>query len=309
MPFVPQRQILLGLLLGAAALGVIFYLSGLATTVALGSDARRGFLLVPALPTPLYVLMGFVALSAVCVTLLGTVLRRRKPPEPARKRHIEAIKPTWLTVLTLFTPLVLVLLIMRWLMRHGSQVQEWLAAWRQGLQALPTSLQEGARAFLPEVHSSLTGYALFIIVIVVYGGITVLGLWVLFERQRGFSTDNTEEDRQARRVRKAVASSLQALQRHDDPRQAIIACYARLEHLLEDHGVPATASLTPQEYMGTALRGLDLPLDAFTGLVELFELARYSLHPLGEADRATATTHLETIHAHLAWEAALAPQS
>jgi hypothetical protein len=309
MPFVPQRQILLGLLLGATLLGVVLYLSGLATTVALGNDTRQGFLLVPALPTPLYVLMGLVALSAICVTLLASLFRRKKPEEPMRQRHSEAIKPTWLTALTLFTPLLLVLLIMLWLMRHGSQVQEWLAAWRQGLQALPASLQEGAQTFLPEVHSSLTGYALFIIVIVVYGGITLLGLCVLFERQRGFATDNTGEDRQARRVRKAVTSSLQALQRHADPRQAIIACYARLEHLLEDYGVPATASLTPQEYMGTALRGLDLPLDAFTGLVELFELARYSLHPLDEADRATAAAHLETIHAHLAWEAALASQS
>ena len=41
------------------------------------------------------------------------------------------------------------------------------------------------------------------------------------------------------------------------PRLAIIACYARLEYLLEDHGVPAYHHLTPQEYMGTAVRGLD----------------------------------------------------
>jgi hypothetical protein len=51
--------------------------------------------------------------------------------------------------------------------------------------------------------------------------------------------------------------------------------------------------------MGAALRGLDLPLDAFAGLIRLFELARYSLHPLGDADRRMAIAHLERLTAHL----------
>jgi hypothetical protein len=72
--------------------------------------------------------------------------------------------------------------------------------------------------------------------------------------------------------------------------------------LLEDHGVPAYHHLTPQEYMGAALRGLDLPLDAFAALIRLFELARYSLHPLDDAARTTAITHLERLTAHLEGE-------
>jgi hypothetical protein len=92
---------------------------------------------------------------------------------------------------------------------------------------------------------------------------------------------------------------LQELRLHTDPRQAIIACYARLEHLLEGHGVPAYGHLTPQEYMGAALRDLDLPPDAFAGLVELFELARYSLHPLDDGARARAIAYLERLKAHL----------
>ena len=309
MPYVPQRQILLSLLLGATGLGAVLYISGLASTVSLGNTSRQGFLLIPSLPMPLYLLMVFVALTAICVTVLGSMWRRKKPSEPTRERYIESIKPSWLTALSLFTPLVLLIVVAVWLMRHGSRLQDWLSAWRERLQALPSSLTTGANSLLPTVHSSLTGYALFIIVIVVYGGITLLGLWVLLERRWAPPAEHTQEDRRARRVRQAVTASLQALQRHDDPRQAIIACYAQLEHLLEDHGVPAVASLTPQEYMGTALRGLALPIDAFAGLVELFELARYSLHPLDEAARVTATTHLETIQAHLAWEAALASQT
>jgi hypothetical protein len=79
---------------------------------------------------------------------------------------------------------------------------------------------------------------------------------------------------------------------------------------LEDHGVPADTTLTPQEYMGAALHGLDMasePLtEALANLVQLFELARYSLHPLDDEAKQAAATYLETIKSHLEWEAALA---
>jgi hypothetical protein len=99
-----------------------------------------------------------------------------------------------------------------------------------------------------------------------------------------------------------MQAGLRELHEHTDPRQAIIACYARLEYLLEDHGMPAYHHLTPQEYMGAALRGLDLPHDAFAGLIRLFELARYSLHPLDDAARAAARAHLERLTAHVEGE-------
>jgi hypothetical protein len=51
--------------------------------------------------------------------------------------------------------------------------------------------------------------------------------------------------------------------------------------------------------MGAALHDLDLPTDAFAGLVGLFELARYSLHPLDDRARARAIVHLEQLNAHL----------
>jgi hypothetical protein len=58
--------------------------------------------------------------------------------------------------------------------------------------------------------------------------------------------------------------------------------------------------------MGTALQGLDLPVDAFAGLVELFEEARYSLHALDNTARQMAMTHLTALKTHLEREAAVA---
>jgi hypothetical protein len=53
--------------------------------------------------------------------------------------------------------------------------------------------------------------------------------------------------------------------------------------------------------MGTVLSQLDLPMDAFAGLVALFELARYSVHPLDDSARDAAITYLKTLQMHLEW--------
>jgi hypothetical protein len=144
---------------------------------------------------------------------------------------------------------------------------------------------------------------LFVLAVVIYGGIALVALWVLFEDGALGRGSGVPEDPQLRQVRRAMRAGLRELREHADPRQAIIACYARLEYLLEGHGVPAYHHLTPQEYMGTALRGLDLPQDAFAGLIRLFELARYSLHPLDDAARASATAHLERLTTYVEGQA------
>jgi hypothetical protein len=159
---------------------------------------------------------------------------------------------------------------------------------------------------LRQVDSPLAGYALFAVVLVVYGGLAVLGLWVLFADREHAVTMHTTADPRTRQVRRAVTAGLHALQQHSDARQAIIACYARLEHLLEDYGVPAYHHLTPQEYMGAALQGIPLPARAFADLVSLFEQARYSLHPLDNTARTLAMIHLATIKNHLEGETVLA---
>ncbi len=298
-----HRQITIGLLLGALGLSVGLYLAGLAATLRLGDAATKGFLLVPALPTPLYIAMALVLGVAVSITVLNAFLRRRESPEPVHRRQQEPTRAPWYVPVIM---IVVIALVFIWLLRQGSPLQEWLQFWQNELSELRDSLASGT-SLIQQVPSPVAGYALFVFVIVIYGGIALLGLWVFFDTQRRLpSAPEEEETPQARRVRRAVTAGLRALQQHDDPRQAIIACYAQLEHLLADHGVPADDTLTPQEYMGAALRGVDVPLDAFAGLVQLFELARYSLHPLDEAAKQTAMTHLEAIKSHLQCEADLA---
>ena len=300
----PSRpyRITAGFLLGAAGLSLGLYLSGLAATLRLGDTAAKGFLLVPKLPTPLYIIMAVVVLLCMSITFLNSVLRRRKPPDDNHLRRTEAIKAPWYARLVTLISMLSVPLMLFWLLRQGSPLREVLQQWRQELAAL----QAGSGPPIFQIDSPIAGYALFLVVLLIYGGIAALGIWVLFEGHFAISDVSERESEDVRRVRRAVAAGLRALHEQDDPRHAIIACYAQLEHLLEDHGMPAYAALTPQEYMGAALRGIDVPEDAFAGLVALFEQARYSLHPLHDADKQAAAAHLETIKAHLEWESAIA---
>jgi hypothetical protein len=303
-----RRQVIVGLLLGATLLAVLLYMTGLAATLQLGDAGVRGFLLVPALSTPLYMTMLLVVLAGVGLTLLASILQRRKGPRsPELPRESEAPKPFWQSMLTTLAWLALVGLGLNWLIRHGSEVQQFLERIRTEIGAIRESLGSGSQPLVDQVSSSTAGYALFVTVVVIYGGIALVALWVLFE-ERGYARASTPDDPHVRQVRGAMQAGLRELREHTDPRQAIIACYARLEYLLEDHGVPSYRHLTPQEYMGAALRGLDLPLDAFSGLIRLFELARYSLHPLDDVARAAATSHLERLTAHMEGEAIHAPR-
>jgi hypothetical protein len=295
-----RRPLIIGLLLGAIFLAVLLYVSGLAATLQLGDSGVRGFLLVPALPTPLYLTMLVVVLAAVSLSLLVSILQRRRGPRaPEPIREADTPKPFWQSMLTTLAWVAVVAVCLNWLIRHGREVQTFLERIRSEMGAIREALGAGTLPPLDQVSSPTAGYTLFVIVVAIYGGIALVALWVLFEDGALGRGAEAAEDPHLRQVRRAMQAGLRELREHADPRQAIIACYARLEYLLEDHGVPAYQHLTPQEYMGAALRGLDLPPDAFAGLIRLFELARYSLHPLNDAARAEARTHLERLTAHV----------
>jgi uncharacterized protein (UPF0147 family) len=183
-------------------------------------------------------------------------------------------------------------------MRHGTDLEGLL----ERLRAEAAAAQEllaSTRALVHQVPSSTSGYALFTVVIVVYGGLAVVAVWALLDSRYRMLHQDPAEHPAARRVRRAVQAGLRALQEYQEPRQAIIACYAHLEDLLEDYGMPTYQALTPQEYMGTILLQLELPAEAFAGLVALFELARYSVHALDENAREAALAHLKTLQTHL----------
>lgn len=97
----------------------------------------------------------------------------------------------------------------------------------------------------------------------------------------------------------ALAAGAQALQEDPDPRTAIIGCYAAMERTLADAGSPAQAADTPAEVLARASEGGLVRSEWAATLTGLFRRARYSTHPMTEADRAAALGALAEVRADL----------
>jgi hypothetical protein len=97
----------------------------------------------------------------------------------------------------------------------------------------------------------------------------------------------------------ALAAGERALHEDSDPRAAIIGCYAAMERSLADAGSPPRLADTPGEVLGRATAS-GLVRSAWAGtLTGLFRRARYSSHPMTEADRAAAIGALAQVQADL----------
>ncbi len=298
-----QPQATLLLLLGVAAAGGVLCLYGLVGTLQLGSAHLPGFFLMPTLPPSLVLLMLGVVLTCVGLTVsLGLFHHRKQRRRNVQHVQREALMSSWQVWLSMLVSGFLFCLGLVWLLRHGPHLHRLLERLRAGVFSAQTLLGASIHGLPRQVDSPLAGYTLFFIVLGIYGGLALLALWALVEEWAPSSRSLSQNNAEVRRLERAVAAGIQALHRYKEPRQAIIACYARLEHLLAAHGMPVSPVLTPREWMRIVLQDQEVPAEAFAGLIELFSLARYSLHPLDHTARQRALTYLETIRLHLMQE-------
>jgi Domain of unknown function (DUF4129) len=97
----------------------------------------------------------------------------------------------------------------------------------------------------------------------------------------------------------AVEDSLDDLRREPDARAAIIKIYRNFERALAAAALPRRPWQTPVEFMRAVLGKSPLPPDPIRRLTGLFELARFSQHPVGAAERESAWRSLIAIRAAL----------
>ena len=97
----------------------------------------------------------------------------------------------------------------------------------------------------------------------------------------------------------AVEESLDDLRQEPDARTAILRIYRHFERALAGAAVPRRPWQTPTEFMRAVLGRLPLPTSPVHRLTGLFELARFSRHPVGEAERDSAWRCLSEIRAAL----------
>jgi hypothetical protein len=100
-------------------------------------------------------------------------------------------------------------------------------------------------------------------------------------------------------MQEALLWGQRALLEMDDARAAIIACYLAMEESLARAGTARASAETPDELLGRAARTLLISRGAAAQLTSLFYEARFSSHPLDDAQKGGAQKALAELVAAL----------
>jgi hypothetical protein len=113
----------------------------------------------------------------------------------------------------------------------------------------------------------------------------------------------------AERLVELLDDTLEDLEREPDPRRAVIAAWARMERGLAAAGLPRHPAEAPFEYATRVLEAALARPSSVHRLTGLFERAKFSRHPVGQADREEAIAALRTVRRELAEAVAAAAQA
>ena len=117
--------------------------------------------------------------------------------------------------------------------------------------------------------------------------------WRLLDRR--FAAEGGDPYRTATEA--AVDVSLEALRREPDPRRAVIAAYVAMERALSGAGLGRHRSEAPMEYVRRVLTEQTRAPAEVRTVTDLFQVAKFSQHPVDEGMRTGAIEALERIRA------------
>jgi len=224
--------------------------------------------------------------SFVVAMLVYAILRRRVQQKAPTKAF------SWWQVISSAIGLILVIaLLMAW--------PRMIQAFRIG-QTPPTTGDAGSASATGWPVAAGAPLGLFL-------GLTVLAtiviLVALLRRGAGvveIDNEPSADDPATRHAAvDAVQDAIEELEVGGDVRAVILACFRRFCALLGARGITAQGALTPRELEDLAVGRLHVSREASSTLISLFEEARYSEHPLGEADRHRAIESLAGIRVAL----------
>jgi hypothetical protein len=294
-----RRSAAVVVLLGAGALALRAGSGGLAPagTVTLPSAARH------------VVSVGFSTLIGLCAVAFVVMLvalfrgaRWKRSPEDDLYVQEDPLLPWWVRPLALLVGLaaIAVPIVLLVLSVHGHHQAQLTPPVRVG-QAPRT--HPPARQRTPAGTGSSWPAAAWLAAAAVAVAALLIPAW---RRRRAAPPTAGDATTGGQALAEALTAGSAAFGAQDDPRQAIIACYAAMEEALTSTDSPPLAADTPAEVVGrAAAAGLiaTQPADTLTGL---FRRARYSRHPLTAADRGAAEQALDWLRADLAGPASRA---
>ena len=103
----------------------------------------------------------------------------------------------------------------------------------------------------------------------------------------------------AERIGSGLRRSLADLESEPDPRLAVQRAYAHMEESLGEVELSRARDETPTEFTARVLRVLGASVATASDLTRLFEIARFSDHPLDEDDRRRAIASVRQVEAEV----------
>ncbi len=158
------------------------------------------------------------------------------------------------------------------------------------VEARPIPLREDPEAIPPAEFRWDVAIAVAAMVAAAAAGVGVL----VARRRRGLE-GRSPRDEAAAELAALVEGTLADVRREADPRRAVIAAYAQMEHVLARHGLPRRPAEAPFEYLGRMLRELRVRASSALALTELFERARFSRHDIDASMRDEAIEALGAV--------------
>jgi hypothetical protein len=259
----------------------------------------QSFRLSVEVPYALLIAAG-VACVVAAIVLLGIGLSRRPTPDGElyeRYRRFLAL-PWWLQVLVRLAPLLPLLGIVALLWIAWPHLEESVLAWgRRILTAPPGS--DVPSPEIPVVALPWLGWLIGLVTLGLSLVFLAVALLLLFAERLADWWDRRRRRASASPLLAAVDESLDDLASEPDARAAIIKCYRRFERVAARARVPRAPWQTPAEFLVEALTRLTLPRPAVERLTRLFEVARFSDHPVESLERDEARSCLEEIRSVL----------
>jgi hypothetical protein len=283
-------------LLAWAGLAASFLL-GLAAVIrmagpAAGLDHSTGVIRLPREVTAFIVSLFALAAAVFLIHLVRRGWSRRPPGDEVAEGDLEPRRvPMWVRILRQFAGLVYFAAFAYALSRGGVSLD---AIWALGAGAGSINVG-GLTGPVAESAPALVTWSFAVLAIGAGLGALGLALWISLGVRRPREDDGGEGVAAPSALEAAVDDSVEDLRAEPDPRRAIVRCYARFERAAAASGVERTPWSTPMEFMREALRRLPLPRTAVPTLTGLFELARFSHHPIGPGERDRALAALDEI--------------
>ena len=243
------------------------------------------------------VVLGLLALSTI---ILFSLQRRRRPTEETLASSPAAPRfPPWAAALVSLLLVVLAwYLVWRyWSGPDGQPIEKAFAA-IAGLLDLLTLPQKPPTS-IPALELAIAALLLLLALAV----FAVMVLVAMADRLEKWWTRREGADRPPA-VPETLALIQADLRAEPDARVAIVRAYGRFERALAAARAPRAAWQTPAEFMRTTLARLPVPAAPVRRLTALFEVARFSTHPLGAEARDAACDSLDEIGTALEEDAA-----